>query len=302
MNAANGSCPRKKISGKMIDPQLGADRPDHRREQSAGDRGGDRRALAAQGARIFLTSFRPYRPGPRRIGRSADGRSPGPAFYAAMQQQPPELVADIESRGGRPLRRNRSLASGRGVRFVRGCEEKLGPPDILVINHAHWQPDTFDPGLSPKRDSGSARRPEPSWTPITRSTPGRRRCSWPNSPPEMRGGTERGRIIAVSTDAADAHASAASYAASKHALESYSRTAAYELGKYGITVNIVAPGPVQTGWLTPDEERDIGRRTPLGRTGKPEDIADVIVFLASEQARWLTGQLIYAGGGWKMSL
>ena len=87
---------------------------------------------------------------------------------------------------------------------------------------------------------------------------------------------------------------------SKHALESYSRSAAAELGKYGITVNIVAPGPVQTGWLSSDEEKSIGAGTPLGRVGRPEDIADVVVFLASEQARWLTGQLVYAGGGWRM--
>ncbi len=83
-------------------------------------------------------------------------------------------------------------------------------------------------------------------------------------------------------------------------LESYSRSAAHELGKYGLTVNIVAPGPVQTGWLSPDEEKAIGAKTPLGRVGKPEDIADVVVFLATEQARWLTGQLLYVGGGWKM--
>jgi 3-oxoacyl-[acyl-carrier protein] reductase len=53
-----------------------------------------------------------------------------------------------------------------------------------------------------------------------------------------------GRIINVSTDAAHAHAISLSYAASKHAIESYSRSAAAEVGKYGITVNIVAPGPI----------------------------------------------------------
>jgi 3-oxoacyl-[acyl-carrier protein] reductase len=67
-------------------------------------------------------------------------------------------------------------------------------------------------------------------------------------------GAAWGRIINVSTDAADAHLGSVSYAASKHALESYSRSAAHEFGKYGLTVNIVAPGPVQTGWLSPDEE------------------------------------------------
>jgi 3-oxoacyl-[acyl-carrier protein] reductase len=73
-----------------------------------------------------------------------------------------------------------------------------------------------------------------------------------------------------------------------------------EVGKYGITVNIVAPGPTQTGYLTPDEEASIASQTPLRRIGKPEDVADVILFLASEQAHWLTGQLLYVGGGWRM--
>ena len=109
-----------------------------------------------------------------------------------------------------------------------------------------------------------------------------------------------GRIINVSTDAAHAHAANISYAASKHAIESYSRSAAAELGKYGITVNIVAPGPIQTGYLTPKEEASIASATPLRRVGQPEDIAAVIVFLASEQARWITGQLLYVGGGWRM--
>ncbi len=92
-----------------------------------------------------------------------------------------------------------------------------------------------------------------------------------------------------------------SYAASKHAIESYSRSAAAELGRYGITVNVVAPGPIQTGYITPEQEAQIARSTPLGRAGIPEDVADVIVFLASAQAHWLTGQLLYAGGGWRMA-
>jgi len=109
-----------------------------------------------------------------------------------------------------------------------------------------------------------------------------------------------GRIINVSTDAAHCHSANTSYAASKHAIESYSRSAAAELGKYGITVNIVAPSPIQTGYLTPQKESSIAAATPLGRIGRPEDVADVIVFLASEQARWITGQLLYVGGGWRM--
>ena len=113
-------------------------------------------------------------------------------------------------------------------------------------------------------------------------------------------GAGQGRIINISTDAAHAHTANFSYSASKHALESYSRSAAAELGRYGITVNIVAPGPTQTGYLPREAERRIAEGTPLGRVGTPGDVADVVVFLASEQARWVTGQLLYVGGGWRM--
>ena len=66
-------------------------------------------------------------------------------------------------------------------------------------------------------------------------------------------------------------------------IESYTRSAAVELGKYGITVNNVAPGPIQTGYITPKAEEEIQAGTPLGAVGKPEDIADVVLFLASRR-------------------
>ena len=109
-----------------------------------------------------------------------------------------------------------------------------------------------------------------------------------------------GRIVNISTDAAHAHSWNVSYAASKHAVESYSRSAASELGKYGITINVVAPGPIQTGYITPEMEREIQESTPLRRVGRPEDVADVVLLLVSDQARWVTGQLVYVGGGYRM--
>ena len=115
-------------------------------------------------------------------------------------------------------------------------------------------------------------------------------------------GTDWGRIVNVSTDGASGFSSEVSYGASKHAQESYSRAAAKELGKYGITVNVVSLGPIQTGWITPEMEKAIAARTPLNRVGQPSDVAEVIVFLASEQAKWLTGQVLYVGGGWQMPL
>jgi 3-oxoacyl-[acyl-carrier protein] reductase len=106
-----------------------------------------------------------------------------------------------------------------------------------------------------------------------------------------------GRIINVSTDAAQTFAGQISYGASKAATEAFTRSVAIEVGPLGITVNTVAPGPVQTGWMTPDREEAERQAIPLRRVGRPEDIADAIVFLASDQARWLTGQVIKVSGG-----
>ena len=70
-----------------------------------------------------------------------------------------------------------------------------------------------------------------------------------------------------------------------------------EVGKYGITVNSVAPGPTQTGWIDEELEEAVIPLIPMGKLIQPEDIANTIVFLASEQARFLTGQVIKVSGG-----
>jgi 3-oxoacyl-[acyl-carrier protein] reductase len=80
-------------------------------------------------------------------------------------------------------------------------------------------------------------------------------------------------------------------------MESYTRAAAHELGPYGVTVNIVSPGMVQTGYYTEASVREWERRVPMRRIGTPEDIAHAILFFASNQASWITGQKLYVGGG-----
>jgi 3-oxoacyl-[acyl-carrier protein] reductase len=109
-----------------------------------------------------------------------------------------------------------------------------------------------------------------------------------------------GRIINITTDGARCHASNVSYGASKYAIESYTRSAAVELGSYGITVNVISPGAVQTGWMTTGLEKELKKSYPLRRTGTPEDIANAVIFFASVQADWITGQVLYVGGGNRM--
>jgi 3-oxoacyl-[acyl-carrier protein] reductase len=105
-----------------------------------------------------------------------------------------------------------------------------------------------------------------------------------------------GRIISWRTDAAQTFAGQIACGASKAAREAFTRSVAIELGPLGITENAVAPGPMQTGWMTPDREGAERQVTALGRVGQPEDIVDVLVFLALDQAPWLTGQVIQVSG------
>ena len=106
-----------------------------------------------------------------------------------------------------------------------------------------------------------------------------------------------GRIINLSTDAAQVFAGQITYGASKAAIEALTRSIAMEVGKYGITVNCVAPGPTQTGWIDDELEKTCKQIIPLGKLIQPQDIADTIIFLASERAAMLTGQIIKVSGG-----
>ena len=110
--------------------------------------------------------------------------------------------------------------------------------------------------------------------------------------------SDHGRVVLISSaSAGHPVGNAALYSASKAAAECFMRSVAQELGPRGITLNSVQPG------LTLSREVDqaicdkVARWTALGRPGQPEDIADVVAFLASDEARWLTGVTLAATGG-----
>jgi 3-oxoacyl-[acyl-carrier protein] reductase len=87
------------------------------------------------------------------------------------------------------------------------------------------------------------------------------------------------------------------YGATKGALDRIVLAAAHELGDRGLRANVVNPGPIDTGWMTPELRDRLTTMQPTGRLGTPADIADVVRFLVSDQGRWITGQLIHASGG-----
>ncbi len=258
-------------------------------------------ALAAQGARVFIHYLQ--LPGDPSVATE----EPGEALYTAQRARNAEtVVREIRAAGGSAEAGEFDLAEPDAApRLFDAAEEALGGVDVLVNNAAHWQADTFvSTGEQPidhfarPIETLTAESHDRHFAVNSRAVAlmmaeyARRYAA--------RGATW-GRIINVSTDGAAGYPNEVSYWASKSALESYSRAAARELGRFGITVNIVSPGPIQTGYIINQHVQHIEDQTPLGRLGTPEDVADAAVFLASEQARWVTGQLLHVGGGYRMN-
>lgn len=113
-----------------------------------------------------------------------------------------------------------------------------------------------------------------------------------------------GRIIQISSVVGQTgNPGQANYAAAKAGLAGMSKTLAQEVGSRGITVNLVAPGFVQTAMTSAlgEAQRDrLVAATPLGRMGRPEDVAAAVVYLASDEAGWVTGATLHVNGGMAM--
>ena len=109
----------------------------------------------------------------------------------------------------------------------------------------------------------------------------------------FRGTRGRGRIVNFTSSSLSGELA---YGVSKAAVEAITVAAAMDLAP-AITVNAVEPGPTETGWMTPELRERIRSAVPLGRVGEPEDAAELVAFLCSERAGWITGEVIYSDGG-----
>ncbi len=262
------------------------------------------KAFAAQRAKVFLHYFRSKSSARKGSGNAS---SPGEAFYYSQQvKTADEALEAIREWGAQAHAWEADLSDVSVIpELFNYAERALGLVAVLINNAAYWEGDTFLPAggeLANKLNELWTDRPQAVSAgsfnrifDVNTRAPALLMAEFARRLIERKAGW--GRIVNVSTAGAHCFPSEISYGASKLALESYSRSAAAELGRWGITVNVVSLGPVQTGWITPELEKEILPTIPMGKIGSPEEVADVIVFLASEQARWVTGQKLYVGGG-----
>ncbi len=268
-------------------------------------------AFAREGADVFLTYLR-LSPSSQAAESPAEAEmkeDPGRRrYYRILGRDAQDVVSAVGAQGGRCEVWEADLAYPDNIpSLMDRAEAAFGRVDILVNNAAHDQPDTFLPAAEIPV-SGLFGGEYPLTTVSARSHDDHfavncraaalltaefakrhiaRKAGW-------------GRIVSISTDGASGHGWNVSYGASKYAGESYAKAAAYELGPYGITVNVVSPGAVQTGWMTKEAAESLAKTYPLRRIGTPEDIASAVIFFASRQADWITGQVLYVGGGNRM--
>ena len=208
--------------------------------------------------------------------------------YARGKDAADEVVSAIEAAGGKALAVQADIGEPTGMAALFDAAEKaFGGVDILVNNAGMMK-------LSPIVDTDDASFERQLAINLGGSFRGMREAA--------KRLTDGGRIINFSSSVVGFYQpSYGVYAATKAAVEAMTHILAKELGPRRITVNAVAPGPVDTELFTDGKSAQqieaITRLIPLGRLGQPDDIAGLVAFLAGPDSQWVNGQVIRANGG-----
>lgn len=206
--------------------------------------------------------------------------------YVGNRERAEEVVAAIRDGGSEAVAVRTDVRDVAQVRALFGeAESRFGGFDILVNNAAGVN--VFKPTAEMTEEEYD------SMFLITRGV----YFALQEAARRIRDG---GRIVSISTGGtSQAMAGAGAYAGSKAAIEQFSNCLAKELGARGVTVNTLAPGLTDTDGMVlgPEQVQGLIAQTPLGRLGRPEDIADAVALLVTEDARWITMQNVRATGG-----
>jgi 3-oxoacyl-[acyl-carrier protein] reductase len=211
--------------------------------------------------------------------------------YASDKTGADRAVADIEAAGGKAIAVQGDVSKETDVlKLFEAADAAFGKVDVLVNNAGVYQ-------FAPLEDVTVEHFHRHFDINVLGALLATREAA-------KRFGDRGGAVINVSSLASQVAVPTASvYSATKGAMDVLSRVLAAELGPRNIRVNSLNPGAVETegthtaGVIGSEMEQQFIAQTPLGRIGQPDDIADVAVFLASDAARWVTGQTINATGG-----
>ncbi len=243
------------------------------------------RRLAALGVSLFLQHYSPH------DREQAWGAGPG-GVRAVIDGVTEVLVAGDRADGGATLADAELDLTGAGApeQLVSAATGALGHLDILVCNHAL----SGDDGPLGTLDAAML---DHHWAVNTRSS-----ILLAQAFAAQHDGRPGGRIIFMTSgqDLGPMTGEVA-YAASKGALASITRTLADHLADRAITFNTVNPGPVDTGYATGERHEAVRRRFPGGRWAGPDDPARLIAWLSTDEAAWVTGQVISSEGGFRRS-
>ena len=243
------------------------------------------RALAEAGAGVLVNYLRLQDP---------DDRGLPAAYGEARAGGAADVVAAIEAAGGRVASAEADLSDpATPAMLFDTAEKELGPVDILINNASGWMADTFklsgtdrlgrsyrqlDPESADRMLNVDARASALMIAEFSRRHEGR--------------GAGWGRIVGLTSGGPLGFPEEVSYGAAKAALENYHFSAALELADRGITSNVVQPPVTDTGWVTDEVRSHVESSTTLFSVAQPEDVAAVVLWLCSEEARFVTANKI----------
>ena len=242
--------------------------------------------LAASGASVLVTYLR----------RDEEPDAGTPKAYREQRASGPDaLLAEIQAGGGTASAIEADLADPRVPRTLfDAAEASYGPVDILINNASGWVADTFKSTPTDRLGRGllqvSVETIDRIFAVDARATAlligefSRRLVA--------RGGTW-GRIVGLTSGGPLGFPEEVSYGAAKAALENYTMSAAFEPADQGVTANVVYPPVTDTGWVTPDVERWVSESDTQIHIATPDDVAQVIAYLASDHARLITANIIH---------
>ncbi len=229
------------------------------------------RELGDAGARLFLSFYRPY-----------DQAQP----WGLAEHEPEAVQAKLRDAGIEVEAAELDLvAPEAAAQLVSRARERFGRIDILVNNAAHSE--TGDVGAL------DAAQLDRHYAVNLRAA-----ALLSVEFARQHGEGRQGRIINITSgQGLTPMPDELAYAATKGGLEALTSSLAAALAPRGITVNAVDPGPTDTGWMSAEAKLELERVAPMGRVGTPDDAARLVRFLASDEAAWITGQIIRTRGG-----